>query len=292
MKDRWLKTFIKDARKVELTAREKRAALSNILGADDIPSPYLFFLTVVEYRHKIVATAMLVAIVVTSGGTSIAASGALPGEALYSIKVNINEEIQSFVAVTPNAKAKVGVKRTEKRLEEAKALSKEGKLNAETQAIIETNIDRHSASIKANIATLADSQATATVNELVSELNESVEPATEVATSTDSEASLRTASFSMKAVIEPAEHRDEHLDAVLEKVNQVKEELGDIVKEIEKEIEAEVKEEVEAKTEVKVKEEEKEEVEVKKATTTTPLIITTTTVTSTTTTFEESAIIE
>jgi len=214
----WLNKFIHEAREVRLTAREKRAMLSAIIGPARIPSPYSFFLAVVEHRHRLAVAAMFAAVVITSGGTSFAASGALPGEALYSIKVNINEEIQSFVAPNPTAKAKVEVSRTEKRLEEAESLSKSGKLNAKTQAIIETNLERHSNTLKASIATLADEEAAATVKEVISGLNSTIEVREAVLSDLASSSASSTGG---------------HLDAVIEKVNKVKKEIDDIGKDVE-----------------------------------------------------------
>ncbi len=212
MKNRWLKKFIRKANDVKMTAHEKRAMLSRILGPSGIPSPYSFFLMVMEYRQRIVVAAVIVAFVLTSGGTSFAAASALPGEALYSIKVNVNEEIQSFVAVSADAKVKVEVKRTEKRLEEAETLSKTGKLNAETQTIIENNIEKHSETIKENIATLASENATATVKEVIDDLSSSIE-AYEVTLNIIASSSVSSSST------------DESIDALITKVNEVKDEL-------------------------------------------------------------------
>lgn len=274
MKTRWLKKFTKKAQSVKMTARDKRAMLSRILGPSGIPSPYSFFLTVMEYRHKIVVAAMCAAFVITSGGTSFAASSALPGEALYSIKVNINEEIQSFVAVTPDAKAKVGVQRTEKRLEEAETLSKSGKLDAHTQAIIEDNIERHSESIKENIADLAEDNATSTVKEVISNLNSSLEGHQVTLSNLASSTATSTS---------------EHLDEILLKVNEVKKEIDDIGQDVEdKDIER-------VKNEEKAKNDEKADVATSTPSTATSTVtststvtITTTTVTSTTTVVSES----
>ena len=210
MNTKWLKKFKKKALGVKLTAHDKRVMLSRILGPAGIPSPYSFFLTFMEYRHKIVVAAVLVAFVLTSGGTSFAAASALPGEALYSIKVNVNEEIQSFVAVSPDAKVKVEVKRTETRLKEAETLSKEGRLNEQTKAIIETHIEKHSESIKENIAELALENATTTVQEVIEDLEDSIEEHEAVLSSTSSE----------------------HIDDVISKVKEVKEEIETIAENV------------------------------------------------------------
>ncbi len=214
MKTRWLKKFIRKANDVKMTAHEKRVMLSRILGPSGIPSPYSFFLTVMEYRQRIVVAAVIVAFVLTSGGTSFAAASALPGEALYSIKVNVNEEIQSFVAVSADAKVKVEVKRAEKRLEEAETLSKTGRLNAKTQAIIEDNIEKHSETIKENIATLASENATATVKEVIEGLSNSIE-AHEVALNIIASSSVSSST-------------DKSIDSILTVVNAVKNEIETI----------------------------------------------------------------
>ena len=230
MNKRWTKKFIKEAHEVKITAHEKRTMLSRILGPAGIPSPYSFFLTVLEYRRKIVAIAVIATFVFTSGGTSFVAASALPGDTLYSIKVNFNEEIQSIAAVSANAKVKVEVKRTEKRLEEAEALSKSGKLNAETQAIIENNIERHSETIKENIATLTSENAVETVKEVVADLATSIEAHQAVAEKvlTTMSASSLTASSSISASTSTLNESESRIDAIVSKITEVKDELENI----------------------------------------------------------------
>jgi predicted aconitase with swiveling domain len=236
MNMRWMKKFIKEAREVRLAAQDKRAMLSRILGPSSIPSPYSFFLAVMEHRQKILVASFMFVFLLTSGGTSFAATGALPGEALYPIKVNINEGLQSLVAVSPNAKAKIEVRHTQNRLVEAEVLSKKGKLDEKTKAIIETKLEEHAEALKGNIATLASENATATVKEVISDLSASIEEheavLTDLATSTE-------------------------IDAVITKANKVKTEMEDIGKKVDedqKDKEDEKKEEEEVK-----KDEEKEE---------------------------------
>lgn len=205
---------------MKLTVQEKRAMLSRILGPKSIPSPYSFFLTIMEYRRRVVVAGLLLAFLLTSGGTSYAATSALPGEALYSIKVNVNEGIQSLVAVTADAKAKVEVKHTQTRLAEAEELSKKGRLDAKAQAIIETKIDEHAEALKQNIATLASENATNTVKEVISDLKTSFEEheavLTELASSTATTSDIQ----------------DSHIDALISKVNEVKNEIDIIGKNV------------------------------------------------------------
>jgi hypothetical protein len=231
MNTRWTKKFIKEAREVKITAHEKRAMLARILGPAGIPSPYSFFLTVMEYRRKIVAIAVIAAFIFTSGGTSFVAASALPGDALYSIKVNFNEEIQSIAAVSANAKVKVEVKRTEKRLQEAETLSKSGKLNAETQAIIENNIEKHSETIKENIATLTSENAVETVKEVVADLATSIEAhqavAEKVFTMSISSDVASTSISASTSTLSDSES-ESRIDSIVSKITEVKDELEDI----------------------------------------------------------------
>lgn len=65
--------------------------------------------------------AVLVAVLL-GGGTSFAAEGALPGDALYAVKVGVTEPIRAILAASPESKALWDVTRAERRLEELAAL--------------------------------------------------------------------------------------------------------------------------------------------------------------------------
>jgi hypothetical protein len=221
VKQKWLKKIIHNAREVNLTAREKRVMLSRILGKGSIPSPYSFMLTVMEYRRRIVAAVVVVAIITASGGTSLAATGALPGEALYAVKVNVNEEIQNLVAVGPDAKAKVGVQHATNRLSEAESLSKQGKFDAKAHALIENDIEKQTQKVKENVAVLASENATATAKEVITDLKTALD-AHEVTLAGLASSTASTTSDS-----------DDHIDALIHKVNKVKSEMEVIEKDIE-----------------------------------------------------------
>ncbi len=220
MKDSLIQ-FIQRAREIKMTSKEKRLMIFSILGSAfgekkySITSPYsIFGFFTHDHPRKALAFAVMFLFVIMSGGTSYAAESSLPGETLYPIKVNVNEGIDSLVALTPDAKVKVEVGHAKRRLEEAENLSKKGQLNAETQTIIETNLKKHTDSIKENLTVLASENATATVKEAISDLTVSIE-AHEV---TLSGISLSTTSTSTS----------EHIDALLSKVNEVKTEISKI----------------------------------------------------------------
>lgn len=233
--DRWLKKYIKEGREIRLSAREKRVMLRKVMGPMSVPSPYYFLGTLVaQYHKRAIAVAMAVLIVLTSGGTSLAATGSLPGDTLYTIKVNVNEEIQNLVALTPNAKAKVAVTRTAKRLEEAETLSKQGRLTDEKKTILETNIIKHTEVIKQNIATLTSENATATVKEVIQNLESSIEMSETALTDRASSSRAINASSTNTATIEEeikkAAEDDENINSLLNAVKEVKEQLDVIDK--------------------------------------------------------------
>ena len=88
--------------------------------------------------------ALIVALLVTlSGGTAAAASGSLPGDALYPIKVNFTEKVASAFHVSDEAKANWKLELADRRLVEAEKLAVEGKLDAELVADIEARFKAH-----------------------------------------------------------------------------------------------------------------------------------------------------
>lgn len=96
--------------------------------------------------------AVIALVALLGGGTSIGAEAALPGDALYSVKTNINEEVRAAFTFGAEAKANWEIRRAERRLEETAALSAEGQLNAESRARIEENFKAHADRIEARIA--------------------------------------------------------------------------------------------------------------------------------------------
>jgi len=111
----------------------------------------------------------------------------------------------------------VNIKQTDRRLAEVEELSKKGRLNAETQAIIETKIERHTEKIKNNIAELTSDNATNTAKEVIIDLKNSFE-AREVALSTIASSTSSTT--------------DSHIKAIIDKVKEVQEEMDVIEKDI------------------------------------------------------------
>ncbi len=96
----------------------------------------------------------LSALLLLGGGTAFAAEQALPDEALYPIKLQVNERVRATFTPTSEGKAKWEVRVAERRLEEIEKLAAEKKLTAETQAQVETTFDLQTKLIQEKIARL------------------------------------------------------------------------------------------------------------------------------------------
>lgn len=142
-----LEQFIEDAKKVTLGAEEKSLMREGVwvfikknpvrkVGEirqimekphESVTSrgPILFFIGNLTLSRITVCAVLFLSLLVS--GTSYAAEGSLPGDFLYPIKVNMNEEVRGLFVFSVNARAGWEVARVERRLEEAEHLAVRGK---------------------------------------------------------------------------------------------------------------------------------------------------------------------
>lgn len=119
------------------------------VGEDDrlmghVPQGTLYQLFGLKLRKTTMhATAAILIAVMIGGGTSFAAENAVPGDVLYPVKVEVNENVKSALAVSNAAEAKLQARLAQERLEEAEQLAAEGRLDAESSAVIRTRLQRH-----------------------------------------------------------------------------------------------------------------------------------------------------
>lgn len=156
--------FIKKAKQNKLSAAEKNVMRSKILEFISFnpirgKTPVIRernYLSIFEVRYfaKAASLVLIFAVVVGGSGVSLAASSALPGEKLYSVKVNVNETIEDGFARTTEARAAVHSKKVERRLVEAQALDKENKLSPELQKVVEEKLAEHIDKLAEDIADL------------------------------------------------------------------------------------------------------------------------------------------
>ena len=148
---------------VRLTMREELEAYADLHGVrvaeEDrsigVVQKYSVFALFTNLNTRNMKATLLIALMLTAGGTSFAAQDAVPGELLYPVKIGVNENIRSAVAFDADAKAKLQAALLAERLEEAQTLAQEGKLEGnlavEVRKNIQTQFDRtYLASVEAD----------------------------------------------------------------------------------------------------------------------------------------------
>jgi hypothetical protein len=146
-----------------------------------------------------IAIAVLLAL---GGGTSYVAEGAVPGDALYSVKTMVNENVRGSIAVGAEAHAKWQAALAERRLAEAEKLSKAGKLKDDVAADLGAQIQSHAEAALAAAADLRAKGDAGAAAEVESEVNAAVE----------AHAGLTN------AIAQADEHATATLQAVLQKI--------------------------------------------------------------------------
>lgn len=87
--------------------------------------------------------AIVVILLLLGGGTSYVAQGTVPGDALYPVKVDVNDNVRALLAVSDQAKAKLNLDLAHERLMEAEKLAASGKLNADASTQLQTRLKTH-----------------------------------------------------------------------------------------------------------------------------------------------------
>lgn len=87
----------------------------------------------------------------------VVAEQAMPGDVLYPVKVQFNEEVRSTLSFSPYAKVEWETERLERRLAEARLLADEGKLTQEIEAEVAQAVQQHSDAAQEGIATIRSS---------------------------------------------------------------------------------------------------------------------------------------
>jgi hypothetical protein len=103
------------------------------------------------WRSVQLTTAFTLMLVV---GVSYAAERAIPGDALYSIKVGVNEEFRGTMARSPYEKVVWETERLNRRISEARLLANAGRLTEEVEAQVAQAVKEHSDNARKEIANL------------------------------------------------------------------------------------------------------------------------------------------
>jgi hypothetical protein len=116
-----------------------------------VPSPFYRF--AFFPRSTFVKAGVLALLVLSlSSGAAYASLGALPGDLLYGIKVNVVEKISKITALTPESRARAETMQIERRINEFEKLAEKGELTEERTKIIEKNIDERLRDFDRNVS--------------------------------------------------------------------------------------------------------------------------------------------
>lgn len=138
-------TKLKNDPAFSLSERERALMRARLLQIIRTPRPAV---SVVTFALHMRVAALALILIVSTTSVSFAAEGALPGEALYSVKLGVNERIEFALAPSHEARATVAVRHAEKRIREAEVLAAEGKLDeveaARAADLVEENVRKAS----------------------------------------------------------------------------------------------------------------------------------------------------
>lgn len=191
-----MKEIISTIKKLTLTQREKDFMRENLVVYMNLKPAVSRKLTIADVFSLKPALSRAVpvalAVVLALGGVTFAAGDALPGELLYSLKVNVIEKVQSAAAVGSEAEVKLQANFAAKRLKEAEKLALKGNFTSENKATIEAKFKEHTESISSNLVEIeagADAEAAVEVSaevesslkahgDILEKLSENTDPAT------------------------------------------------------------------------------------------------------------------
>lgn len=155
------------------------------------------------YMGLRIALSSFVFFIFVGGTVSAVADNALPGDPLYTFKLNVNEEVKGFFQKTPEEKVAYGAQRVENRVKEIKTLAESKTLTKAKQATVQKALDEHIKDLSADLTTLSDtaptSALTATAN-LEESLKANKEVIEQTDTITDKTAALDTVDGTLKEV--------------------------------------------------------------------------------------------
>jgi len=152
-----LKEFFQKAREVRLQKEEKSLGYKTLLTyietnpvrfLEDVRHQWqrsIFLIQPLQFFYKpmaIIAIVLLVA-VASGGSVSLAAENAFPGDLLYPVKVEFNENVRAALAFSQEAKAEWKVEQVQRRLQEADKLAVKGSLDGEIAGKLETKFEQH-----------------------------------------------------------------------------------------------------------------------------------------------------
>ncbi len=107
------------------------------------------------YHGLRIALSSFLFFIFVGGTVSAVADNALPGDPLYTFKLNVNEEVKGLFQKTPEEKVAYGAQRVENRVNEIKTLAESKTLTKAKQATVQKAIDSHIKDLSVDLNTLS-----------------------------------------------------------------------------------------------------------------------------------------
>ncbi len=150
-------TKLNTIKSISLSEEERnllRAHAAHIMVTKPSQSVESLFRRGVHHGLRIALSSFLFVIFV-GGSVSAVADNALPGDPLYSFKLNVNEQVKGFFLKTPEEKVVYTKSRIETRMKEMTTLAQSQTLTKEKQATVQKAIDDHVADLSTDLNTLS-----------------------------------------------------------------------------------------------------------------------------------------
>lgn len=135
-----LQKGINDLNKIRLSEEERALILSKVLAGGSpvwTVSPWVVFMK----THLVALTSLFV--LCLGGYVAVASEKALPGEVFYGVKVNITEPARDLIKIMPEEKIDWQEEKAKRRIEEAKLLVAEDKIDEKKKEEINNLFEKH-----------------------------------------------------------------------------------------------------------------------------------------------------
>lgn len=149
---------LRTLKSISLTQEERdlmRAHAARTVMSTPMVVTESFFKRGVQHGLRIALSSMMF-VVFIAGSVSAVANNALPGDPLYSFKINVNEEVKGLFLKTPEEKVLWQKNRIENRVSEIQMLAQSNTLTQAKQQKAEHAINNHVDALSVDLTTLSD----------------------------------------------------------------------------------------------------------------------------------------
>ncbi|TAK57722.1 hypothetical protein EPO17_01190 [Patescibacteria group bacterium] len=126
------------------------------------------------FAYQNLVPALAVLFLMLTGVVGAAAQDTLPGDALYPVKIHLNEKLKSFISIGPESQARVQAEFAERRMQEVEKLAETNMLTPEIEASVKSDFNAHIQAVNKNVEILESSGDAKAGKKVHAELKESL----------------------------------------------------------------------------------------------------------------------